>query len=280
MHRAAALYAAACTEINTLLSGAVEELEKEWVRGASWYIDKALDIVASSPDPVHAADAVRRVRPGMGPLDVLYLTVAEALERGADVGRALARLREYIALARRRLDASVKALGCPRAVATMSFSRAVARLLEAKVHCVEVVYLAESRPGLEALEAAKAYGGRVVVVPDSAVGAFDYDLAVVGLDGLYEDYAFNKVGSLPLLASARARGIRTAAVFESYKAAPIPAPEPLRVAAETPLGAVEVPLFDKIPPGVFDLFITDLGLFPPAPPRVFYTELNSYIFAQ
>jgi len=46
--------------------------------------------VASSPDPLRAAEAVRRVRPGTGPLDVLYLTVAEAVERGADVGRGLA----------------------------------------------------------------------------------------------------------------------------------------------------------------------------------------------
>ncbi|MEM0276865.1 translation initiation factor eIF-2B [Pyrobaculum sp.] len=241
----------------------MDSLSGEWVRGASWYLEKALEIVANSPDPVSAADAARRVRPGMGSLDFLYLVVRAAAERGLNMREVARSVATYLDDAKRSLDVSITKARCPRRVATVSFSRAVTRFLELKRSCVEVVYLAESKPGAEFAEALRTYSAftDVVPIPDSAVGAFEYDAAVVGVDGYYLDAVLNKVGTLPLLAAARARGARTVAVFESYKAVPLASPKPLEVSVELGGRTTAVPIFDKISPRLFDEFITDYGIF-------------------
>ena len=240
----------------------MDELSREWVRGASWYLEKAVDIVINSDNPVAQAEALRRVRPGMAPLDFLYLVLKRAEDAGVDPKSAAVAVLKYAEEARRGLDEAIANSGfCPRRVATVSLSRAVARFLELAGRCVERLYLAESRPGVEFPEAYRTYSRYVEVVPvtDSAVGALEYDAAVVGLDGLYRDAAVNKVGTLPLLAAARAIGARAVAVFESYKAVPLPAPRPMEVEADVWGMRARVPLFDRAPPDLIDLFITDLG---------------------
>ncbi|ACB39214.1 initiation factor 2B related [Pyrobaculum neutrophilum] len=257
----------------------VEELAREWVRGASWYLERAVDIVSKVADPLPTAERLRGVRPGMAPLDFLYLVLREAVSRGVDARAAAARVAAYAKEARDRLSRGVQSLRCMRRVATVSFSSAVERLLRG-LGCVDVVYLAESRPGAEFAEAYAAYSryAQVVPIPDAAVGAFDYDAAVVGLDGLYLDAAVNKVGTLPLLAAARWVGALTIAVFESYKAVPLMSPPPMRVAAEVAGHAVEVPLFDRVPHGLIDVYVTDLGLFTEAEPLRLYRLALEKVF--
>lgn len=250
----------------------MEGLSNEWIKGASWYLERAVEIVAGSEDPLAVAERIRTLRPGMASLDFLYLVLKEAAGRGVDLRKAALKVSIYAEEAKRRLDEAVSAAGCPRRVATISFSRAVTRLLASLSNCLEVVYLAESKPGVEFSEAFTAYSkfARVVPIPDSAVGAFDYDMAVIGLDGYYRDYAVNKVGSLPLLATAKALGARTAAVFESYKAVPLPAPKPLEIAADVGGHKTPVPLFDRIPHRLLDALITDFGVLTALDPDLFF----------
>jgi len=117
-----------------------------------------------------------------------------------------------------------------------------------------------------------------VPIPDSAVGAYDYDVAVAGLDGRYLDYAVNKVGTLPLFAAAKALGAKTVAVFESYKVVPLPAPRPPVVEVELAGRKVEVPLFDRLPPGLVDLAVTDLGVLREVQPRAVFSSVVEKIF--
>jgi len=57
-------------------------LRSERVRGASWYLREALRILAEAESPERAAEEMRRVRPGMAPLDLIALVVEEAARRG------------------------------------------------------------------------------------------------------------------------------------------------------------------------------------------------------
>ncbi len=255
-------------------------LEGEWVKGATWYLERAVELVASSADPVSTAERLRRVRPGMASLDFLYLVVSETAVRGLGLAEVTRRVLRYVEEAKRRLDEVLAEVECPRRVATVSFSRAVTRFLETHRGCIERVYLAESRPDAEFPEAYATYSqiAEVVPIPDSAVGAFEYDWAVVGLDGRYVDYAINKVGTLPLLAAAKAMGARTAAVFESYKVVPLPAPRPPAVKAELGGRSVEVPLFDKVPPRLIDMSITDLGVLREVEPGSVFRRALEKIF--
>ena len=258
----------------------MDALEREWVKGATWYLEKAVELVVSSANPVPAAERLRHVRPGMASLDFLYLVVKEAAARGLDPAEAARRVLKYVEEAKRRLDEVLAEAECPQRVATISFSRAVTRFLETHKGCVERVYLAESKPGAEFPEAYATYSqvAEVVPIPDSAVGAFEYDWAVVGLDGRYLDYAINKVGTLPLLAAAKAVGARTAAVYESYKAVPLLAPRPPAVKTELGGKTVEIPLFDKVPPRLIDISITDLGVLGEVEPGTVFRGALEKIF--
>ena len=258
----------------------MEELEKEWVRGATWYLEKALKLVASSADPLSVAERIRQVRPGMASLEFLYLAIKEAVARGSDVVKAVSRISTYVEEVKRRLDLVLAGVECPRRVATISFSRAVTRFLELHRGCVERVYLAESRPGVELSQAYAVYSqlAEVVPIPDSAVGAFEYDWAIVGLDGHYLDYVVNKVGTLPLLATAKVMGARTAAVFESYKVVPLLASKPPTIKAEIAGQTVDVPLFDRVPPRLIDLFITDLGVVQAVEPEAIFRDVLEKVF--
>lgn len=156
----------------------MDALEGEWVRGATWYLEKAVEVVASSADPLSAAEKLRQVRPGMASLDFLYLVVKEAAARGVGAAEAARRVSTYVEEAKRRLDAFLADVQCPRRAVTISFSRAVTRLLERCRGSTERLYLAESRPGRELSEAYATYSRLVeaVPIPDSAVGAYDLSL--------------------------------------------------------------------------------------------------------
>ncbi|MEM0370674.1 MAG: translation initiation factor eIF-2B [Pyrobaculum sp.] len=239
----------------------MDELAREWVRGATWLVERAAEAAAAAEDPMAVLEEARRLRPGMGSLDMLYIAVREAVESGVEPRRAAARFLEYIQKAKAELDKRLASLKCPPAVATISLSRAVARLLE--LCGVEVVYLMESRPGVEFRQAYVQYSkfARVVPIPDSAVGAVDFHWAVSGLDGLYLDYGTNKVGTLPLFTTAEAKGASIYVVFESYKVAPIHTPPLAKVRYWIGDVEVEVPLFDKIPHRLLKNLVTDLGTY-------------------
>ncbi|MCC6036264.1 MAG: hypothetical protein LM559_04350 [Pyrobaculum sp.] len=70
----------------------MDALEGEWVRGATWYLEKAVEVVASSADPLAAAEKLRRIRLGMASLDFLYLVVKEAAARGVEAAEAARRM--------------------------------------------------------------------------------------------------------------------------------------------------------------------------------------------
>lgn len=243
----------------------IERLRRESVKGASWYLEEALRALEEADRPEELAEAIRRVRPGMASLDVAALAVAEAAKAGVPPAEAARRLRAYVDEAQRRLGEVAEAfeMKCPAKIATISYSRAVSDFIKRKRKCIGVLYLAESRPGAEAAAALReyrSYGVRVVPLPDSALAAFSYDYAVSGLDGFYRDgYMFNKVGTLLLFAAARASGASSAAVFESYKMAPVESPEPHKTAAEALGEVVEIPLFDKFKAELVDIALTDLG---------------------
>ncbi|MEZ0247973.1 MAG: translation initiation factor eIF-2B [Thermoproteus sp.] len=242
------------------------DLKSERVRGASWYLKEALRILAEAKSVEEAVREIKGVRPGMAPLDVLALVVEIATRRGMDLRGVLERLLAYMdrAQAELRKVASGLALHCPAEFATISFSRAVTDFVAARRDCIKRLYLLESRPGEEAEAAYREYSRYVEVaaIPDAAMGSVGFKYVVVGLDGLYADgYAFNKVGTLPLLATARAVGAMGIAVFESYKMAPGDSPEPYRVQAEVLGRRIEVPLFDKFKAELIDVALTDLGVF-------------------
>lgn len=241
-----------------------EKLRAERVRGASWYLEELLKALEAVEKPEEAVEAARTIRPGMASLDVAALAVAEAAKAGVAPRAAVRRLREYIEEAKARLGEAIEAfdMRCPAKLVTLSFSRAVSDFIKRKRSCIEAVYLAESRPGEEAAAALAEYGSyvEVVPIPDAAVGAFNADYAISGLDGFYRDgYMFNKVGTLPLFATAKALGLETIAVFESYKMAPMSSPQPYRVEQEVLGRRVEVPLFDKFKADLVDVALTDLG---------------------
>ena len=241
-------------------------MRSERVRGASWYLREALRILAESSDPEAAARELRSIRPGMAPLDLIALVVEEAARRGAELRPIVERFLAYSERAQAGLRAAVSGLGlrCPADFITISFSRAVGDFIATRRSCVKRLYLLESRPGDEAAAALEEYGKYVEVapIPDSAAGAVRFDYVVIGLDGLYADgRAFNKVGTLPLLAVARTLGAVSIAVFESYKAAPVASPEPYRVEAEALGRRIAVPLFDRFDSSLIDLAVTDLGVF-------------------
>ncbi|MEL9990218.1 MAG: translation initiation factor eIF-2B [Thermoproteus sp.] len=244
----------------------MDYLKSERVRGASWYLREALRILAEAESVEEAVREIRGVRPGMAPLDVLALVVEIAAKKNMDLRGVLERLLAYMdeAQAKLRKVTSGLALNCPAEFATISFSRAVADFVAERRECIKRLYLLESRPGEEAEAAYREYSRyvEVVAIPDSAMGSVGFRYVVVGLDGLYADgYAFNKVGTLPLLATARAVGARSMAVFESYKMAPRSSPEPYRVQVEVLSRRVEVPLFDKFRAELIDVAVTDLGVF-------------------
>lgn len=242
----------------------MEELAREWIRGSTWFIERAASLVANSADPLAEAEKLRRVRPGMAPLDLLYILVKTAASRGARPQTAAERLLNYVEEAKQRLDDTLQGVKCPQRAATVSLSRAVARLLERCQGEVEVLYLMESRPGAEFQQAFATYSKyvKVVPLPDSAIATAEFDTALSGLDGLYLDYGVNKVGTLPLFAVAEAFGLSVVVVFESYKVAPVEAPVLTRVKYTLAGGIeVEVPLFDKIPHRFLKVLVTDLGVF-------------------
>lgn len=241
-------------------------LKSERIKGASWYLKEALRILAESKTPEVAVRELRTLRPGMAPLDLIALVVDEAVKRGVELRRVVEGLLAYSERAQAGLRSSISGLSleCPADFVTISFSRAVSDFVAVKRGCIRRLYLLESRPGDEAAAAAEEYGKHVEVtpIPDSAIGAIDFDYAVVGLDGLYADgRAYNKIGTLPLLAVSRIIGATSIAVFESYKTAPLAGPEPYRVEAEVLGRRVVVSLFDVFDSSLIDLAVTDLGVF-------------------
>lgn len=243
-----------------------KHLKEEKIRGASWYLEEILNIIAERGASEEVLEEARRIRPGMASIDVAILTIEAAGRKGLDLREVARRLALYVREAQTKLDDVISSFGieCPATTITVSYSRAVSRFIQIKAGCIRRLYILESRPGEEAREALKDYRRHVEVVPlpDSAMGSVEFDYAVVGLDGYYGDgYAFNKVGTLPLLATARELGARSVAVFESYKMAPVKSPEPYIIEEEVLGERVRLRLFDKFRVGLLDFVVTDIGVF-------------------
>jgi len=233
---------------------------EELIRGATWFLERAIEELSKSRNPLEDVERIRSKRPGMAPLEILWLLIKE---NEKNILKILNNLKKYIIESKEKLNNNINNFDiCPNYVATISFSRAVVEFIRSKSRCIKRLYLMESKPGVEFNAALAEYSRhvRVIPLPDSAIGAFEYDYVVIGLDGFFRDYAVNKVGTLPLLLTAKERGAETIAVFESYKICPCNAPEPYKLSLEYNGIRVEIPLFDLFKHKLLNYLITDFGI--------------------
>ncbi|GBF09410.1 putative translation initiation factor eIF-2B subunit, partial [Aeropyrum pernix] len=255
------------------LEEAVREVSRERIRGASWAISTLARGLLEDLESGRtlkcdrASQVLRTTLPGMGSLEVLAEVVERLCNRPGELAEALRRLMNYVEEAgREAAERAAEFLSGAGAVSTVSFSRAVQ--LTILVARPRLVYVLESRPGGEGMAMARHLRQsdvNAVVLPDSAAGlAVSRSNAVVfgadaaGLDGCLR----NKLGTLPLAASAAALGVETVAVFESYKivsrACGWEGVEARSYRVEG-WGDVEYPVFEPIPLRLVSYIATELG---------------------
>jgi len=193
--------------------------------------------------------------------------VEEAIRIGESISQLLSRARDYLGKAKHELHRIIRSmdLRCDGDVVTLSLSSAVADFLKEWGKCIGRVYLMESRPGNEALEALRTCSKYTDVIPiaDSSMAHFlgRSNYVIIGADGIYGDgVIMNKVGTAPLLITAKELGVETIAIFESYKATMRHSIEPEEVVTEILGMKIKVPLFDKVHVRYVDVAITDLGI--------------------
>jgi len=234
----------------------LEELRSDYVHGASWYYDKAVEFFEAlgSYDPFKA-EILEEVRPGMASVK----NVIEAFKKGTKEGystekiaKALKSLKSsaYEKISKFSLDIS--------SAATISFSSNVLSLL--KGSGVKQVYIFTSEPNAELKQAIEEYSRFAVVsaVPlSSAQHYIEYVEAVVsGFDGIYSSGHFvNKSGTFMLLCTAKEKGIKSVIVGESFKAYDGFPPPALKVKWEN----LFIPIFESVPLKFVDMLITDTG---------------------
>ena len=260
---------------------AVEEIRREEVRGASWCAWRAasalLDLAAGGHlDHRAAEEAARLVREANRSMASLYNVARLFMEayRAGGPGAAAEAMRMFLDYRSRSSDriaqVAQEILGSGSAVATISYSSNVERILESAGDALVRVYVAESRPGGEGVTLARSLRSRgisAVVVPDAAVHTVlgEVDMVLVGADTVtLEPCLVNKVGTLPLALAAREARVPVVAVFEAYKIHPeavcgdvelVRRPYP-----DAPYGIPEVPIFDRVPGRLVSLQVTEYGI--------------------
>lgn len=236
----------------------IEELRADYVHGASWYYDKAIDFFeALGFYDQDKAELLDEVRPGMASVK----NVIEAFKKGTSEGYSAG----SIAKALRSLKSSAYAKISEESLeissaATISFSSNVFTLL--KNAGVKHIYIFTSEPNTELKQAMDEYSKFAVatVVPLSSAQHFiEYVEAVVsGFDGLYSSGHFvNKSGTFMLFCTAKEKGINNIIVGESFKAYDGFPPPPLKVKWEN----IMIPIFESVPLKLVDTLITDSGVY-------------------
>ncbi|MGC8665032.1 MAG: hypothetical protein ACP5SE_05125 [Nitrososphaeria archaeon] len=234
----------------------IQELMVDYVHGASWYYDKAVEFFESlgSYDP-NKAEILEEVRPGMASVK----NVIEAFKKGTDEGYSIEKIAKVLRFLKNSAYEKISKSSLEiSSAATISFSSNVLSLL--KSSGVKQIYVFTSDPNIELKQALDEYSKFAVTtaVPlSSAQHYIEYVEAVVsGFDGLYSSGHFvNKSGTFMLFCTAKEKGIKNVIVGESFKAYDGFPPPPLKVKWENLL----IPIFESVPLKLVDMLITDSG---------------------
>ena len=253
----------------------LRELREDKVHGASWYFLKGIELLELALRSGFDANGIRSllnelrsIRPGMASITTLTYVIEQALGKGFDLNIVIGKLRDryersYTNLAN-YLDRFP--IMCGSRAITISYSSAVKAALTKWGKCLDMLYIMESRPGDEVMQAIKDYSSfvsRVIPIPDSSVAYFikDVNYVVTGADGLYSDgYFLNKVGTETLMIVAHRFNVKTIVISETFKASIGGVTDVYSVNVNIGDFAVSVPLFDKVPFDLVDYLITDVGI--------------------
>lgn len=261
------------------LEEAASAVRRERVRGSWWCLTTLVEALArcceeGGVDVERAAELVESSSPSMAA--VRNLAQLLRLSR-AEPCRVIESLRSYLATARRALVEESRAF-LRGVVATISFSSAV---IDAVAGCgrVERVILLESRPGSEAVHAARRLrelGIDALIVPDTemARAVERSDVVAIGCDAIDRGaWVLNKVGSRPLAMVAKRLGRPVYVLCESIKMciggyACRELEEATVWSYDVDGERIEVRVFECVEPDLFSMIITDLGPIHPTPPNV------------
>ena len=184
------------------------------------------------------------------------------------------------------LKFSKKIIKCQSTVTTISFSSNVYNVVKSNRDNVKILYLLESRPGIEVKAAYEAYRKLnldVKVVPDSNMfyALKKSDIVLIGADAitLRDGFLIHKAGTSALLTLAKSMSIESVIIAEALKI------------IDTNVGHLpaevweyEIPLlnmktqaypFDRCPIKIANMLITDLGIIKPISKlRILETYIN------
>ena len=265
--------------------------------GASEILATAIDIlrdaVAEGVPLLPVAQGICRAQPSMAPLWTLALSVLDAGDAGHGgpldprLHRAVTDRLDAFAQRVRRAPAALVRVACeyllvgaraetPIAIVTISFSRSVARVIEAiaQQHPVHVA-CGEGRPAFEGRRLAAELAAAEIPLTfftDAALGhALDgASCVLVGADAVTPSAFINKSGTRLLAAAAQHAGVPVyvAATREKFVNRDVAArlahrdAAPAEVWDAAPRGAtVRNPYFESIPLDLVSMLLTDTGTF-------------------
>jgi len=238
----------------------LENMRSELKLGASWYLETAARLILMSDRDV-IEEVIRELsylRKGMATLENVVKIVRIGLSEGRDHQELARKLLQYREKANLKFLEQAKNFRA-KCLVTISYSNAVRNLL--KEGKVDLLFIAESKPGEESISAMQEYSKfvRVNLIPDSTVSHFldQCEGLVIGSDGVYSSgYVINKVGSKSAAFYASRQGKRVVVALESYKAWDGEVPGFF----EIELNGVKVPLLEPLNLNYITEMITDLGV--------------------
>lgn len=195
--------------------------------------------------------------------------------RGSRTGEGILSLIEELESAKRAIAARGRQLIRKNSVVMTHCESTEAEelLIRAKAR-ISKVFATETRPIFQGVATARRLstaGLRTFLITDAACGFFmpEVDAVVVGADALRREGLVNKVGTLPLLATAKAFGKRVLVASNTFKMDrrerfDIEFRSPGEIIARAP-GKAKVlnPVFDLTPWRFVDKVITERGVFTP-----------------
>ncbi len=186
------------------------------VSGAAEILQKAATIALKHADYLPAteiADGLLAARPDMASVINLALEIKKHAGMAGTGEIIWAFLHEHRKAFARAVNETSGLVETGTKVLTYSRSSTIlASFLEAKAKGKDfLVYLTESRPGMEGLSLARELAGigiKVVIGTDSALAGFvgDCDMVVMGADAVGPEYFYNKTGTHGLALIAKALG--------------------------------------------------------------------------
>lgn len=237
-----------------------------------------------------AAEAARRARPSMAPVQNLIAAWLDGWSAGGGPGENLVARRERAGRIAAELAADVHAAkaravahaarlmgagGTGRTLLTHSLSSTVLAVFEALAARGVRAIVTESRPLLEGRRTAAALaraGIAVQYITEAQIGIFmpSADAVLVGADAVDPDGAvWNKAGTYLTALAARAHDKPFHACFESFKVrrpGGLAPGEPAEENAASELGVPDLPgvtvrnvYFDRTPPALVSAWITEHG---------------------